>query len=346
MLNYDIQLKAAVTQMEPVWYDAHAGVTKVIRFVEEAAANGAKLIVFGECIVPGYMYHVYTDNPYDPMQSFGKLDTLYANNCLEVDGPEMRRIMTAARENHIYVVLGYTERCNGSRYLSQAIIGDNGRLLLNRRKFKPTYKERVICGEGTGADFKVVHTPIGNLGATECWEHVHAVITYAMCTMHEQIHFACWPGCSWVNTGYLEGSQESAITLSRAYAMQTQTFTLLASGMVGEAAMEFFAGNDETKRYILGRRGGGIARIISPSGDWLCEPLPSDQEGILYADLDLNDILRVKLEVDPVGHYSRPDIFSLQVNKNPNLHARIFSDSESDVLVEAANALFDMEHAD
>src|SRR5699024_4207687 len=115
-------------------------------------------------------------------------------NSLELDGLEMRRLMQAAKDNNIYVVSGYVERHGGSRYMSQVTIDNNGKILSNRRKIKPTHVERSVCGEGTGADIKVVETPIGIIGANLCWEHAQPLITYAMCSMHEQIHVASWPG--------------------------------------------------------------------------------------------------------------------------------------------------------
>src|SRR5699024_3868401 len=135
--------------MEPVWYDAHATITKMINFIKEAADNNAKLIAFGECIAPGYFYHLFTERPFDGV---AKYDLKLMQNALELGGPEMRRLMRAARDNNIYVVAGYVEREGGSRYMSQVMINDDGKILSNRRKIKPTHVERTVCGEGTGAD--------------------------------------------------------------------------------------------------------------------------------------------------------------------------------------------------
>ena len=104
MINYDIRLRVAATQMEPVWYNAHETITKMIRMIREASANDAKLVAFGECMVPGYMYHVWTDMMWE---GHAKYDVLLMQNSIEVDGPEMRRLMQAARDNRIYVVTGY-----------------------------------------------------------------------------------------------------------------------------------------------------------------------------------------------------------------------------------------------
>lgn len=337
MINYDIQLKVAATQMEPVWYDAPATITKMIGFIKEASENGAKLVAFGECLVPGYFYHTFIDPVFE---GWMKYDLKLMQNSLELDGPEMKRLMKAARDYNIYVVTGYVERDGGSRYMSEVIIDDQGKILLNRRKFKPTHVERTICGEGSGADFKVVETPIGILGTTMCWEHTQPLITYAMGSMHEQIHVSAWPGIHWVSDDYLMECCDSCLTFSRVYAMQTQTYTIVASSVIGEAAKEFFCGDDADKRATL-NHGGGIAQIISPGGTYLCDPIPEDQEGIVYADIDLNNILMTKSFLDPYGQYSRPDIFCLNINKDPKPKTIVRNEIEGDKKVDAVNASFE-----
>lgn len=336
MINYDIRLRVAATQMEPVWYNAHETITKMIRMIREASANDAKLVAFGECMVPGYMYHVWTDMMWE---GHAKYDVLLMQNSIEVDGPEMRRLMQAARDNRIYVVTGYIERDGGSRYMSEVIISDEGRILLNRRKLKPTDAERCVCGDGTGADLKVAHTPLGIIGATECWEHMQPLITYAMSSMHEQIHIAAWPGNNFNSPHYLTQAYGNVIDLSRVYAMQTQTFVLMTMPLIGQDCLDFFCGNDPNKLKVM-NKGGGMAQIISPMGDFLCEWLPDDQDGIVYADIDLNQILQAKAMIDPVGQYSRPDIFCLNINKSENPHTAVTGEVPGKSAVDRANDAF------
>jgi len=156
--------------------------------------------------------------------------------------------------------------------------------------------------------------------------------------MHEQIHVASWPGVKWNNPEIYNGD-EAYLPYSRIYAMQTQTFTLVASGLIGEAAKEFFAGGDKEKEAIIGSS-GGVAQIIDPEGNDLCKPLPEDEEGILYAEIDLNNILRIKALLDPVGHYSRPDIFTLNINKDSNPMTKVFNEPSNDVKVNEINSKF------
>lgn len=323
MINYDIKTKVAATQFEPVWYNAHETITKMIQWMKEASENGAKLIGFAECAIPGYAFDIWGKAPLEVHMK----DKLLSQNSLEIDGPEMQRLMIACKENNIYLVTGFVERDGGSRYISQVIINDEGKIVLTRRKLKPTDCERYVYGDGSGADLKVAETPIGIIGACNCFEHVQPLITYAMASMHEQIHVASWPGVEADYPYYLYSTFGPAKDMSRVYAMQTQTYTLTCSAVYGPSAQEFFYKDMNDKVFKIG---GGLAQVISPMGNYLCEPLPSDQEGIVYADIDLNLILETKAFVDPVGQYSRPDILSLNINKSSFPKTRVTNEKDVD----------------
>ena len=337
MINYDIQLKVAAVQFEPVWFNAHETVTKMIKMIEEASANGAKLIGFPECSVPGYFFNVWTEAP---LVSHAKYDVLLTQNCLELGDSEMKRLMKAALDNNIYVVTGYVEREGGSKYMSNVIIDDSGKLILSRRKLKPTDAERIFCGEGSGDDLKVVETPIGILGTTNCFEHTQPLITYAMNSLHEQIHIASWPGCKNNLPAFIYNCYEASKSFTQVYAMQTQTYTIMSSIILGDKGFEFFG--DHLDEYFI--KGGGEAQIYSPFGDLLCEPLPDDQEGIVYADIDLNNIFTAKSYLDPAGQYSRPDVFCLNINKNPNPHTVVTNESKNMDKLDVINKAFAEEY--
>ena len=337
MINYDIKTKVAATQFEPVWYNAHETVTKMIKWIEEASHNGAKLIGFAECAIPGYAFDIWGKSPMEVHMK----DVLLSQNSLEIDGPEMKRLMIACRENSIYLVTGFVERDGGSRYIAQVIINDEGKIILTRRKLKPTDCERYVYGDGSGADLKVVETPLGIIGACNCFEHIQPLIAYAMASMHEQIHVASWPGVEGDNY-YLYSTYGPAKDLSRVYAMQTQAYTLTCSAVYGQNARDFFYDGSENDMFKIG---GGLAQVISPMGDYLCEPLPSNQEGIVYADIDLNLILAAKAFVDPVGQYSRPDILCLNINKSSLPKTRVANEDDVDhsliEKIEKANNILD-----
>ncbi|MBC3194317.1 carbon-nitrogen hydrolase family protein [Pseudonocardia sp. C8] len=307
----DKTVRVAAVQAEPAWFDLAAGVDKVVDLIGQAAARGAQLVGFGETFVPGYPWWIWLDSPAAGMQFVPR----YAANSMTRDGAEMDRIRRAAAQHRIHVVLGFSERAGGSLYMAQAFISDTGELIAVRRKLKPTHVERSVYGEGDGSDLQVHDTTLGKLGGLNCWEHFQPLTKYAMYSLGEQIHVASWPSFS----VYRSAAQALGPTVNTAaslmYAVEGQTFVVAPCSTVGRAGQELFCDTD-TKKQLL-RTGGGFARIYGPEGSELATPLAEDEEGLLFADLDPALIAIAKSAADPVGHYSRPDVFRLLVNRNP-----------------------------
>lgn len=304
-------VRVAAVQAEPVWLDLAASVDKAIALIGEAARGGAKLVAFGETFVPGYPWWIWLDSPAAGMAFVPR----YAANSMTRDGDEMRRLRRAAADNGVHVVLGFSERDGGSLYMAQAFISDTGELISVRRKLKPTHVERSVYGEGDGSDLQVHSTPLGKLGALNCWEHFQPLSKYAMYSLGEEIHVASWPSFSIYRGAASALGPEVNTAASLMYGVEGQTFVVAACSVIGEAAQALFC-DTETKRQLL-RAGGGYARIFGPEGTPLAEPLAETEEGILYADLDPALIAIAKSAADPVGHYSRPDVFRLLINRNP-----------------------------
>ncbi|GAB3847720.1 carbon-nitrogen hydrolase family protein [Nesterenkonia populi] len=310
-IDYTRTMKAAVVQAEPVWFDLGGTVEKTISLIDEAAANGADLVAFPETWIPGYPWFLWLDSVawQTPFQ------VRYAQNSLEVDGPEMASIQEAARRNNLTVSLGCSERSAGSLYIAQALIDPQGALVQTRRKLKPTHVERSLFGEGDGTDLSVRETALGRIGSLCCWEHMQPLTKYAMFSQHEQIHIAAWPSFSiFPGAAYALGPEVNTAA-SQQYAAEGQTFVLAPCGVIGESAWDTFA-DTEQKRQLI-HLGGGHARIFGPDGRMLAEPLDPAQEGMLYAELDLSQILAAKNAADPVGHYSRPDVLQLRFDQRP-----------------------------
>jgi nitrilase len=236
----------------------------------------------------------------------------YSENSITRDGPEMQRIAAAAGEHGIHVVLGFSERENGTLYMSQAFIDDTGRIISVRRKLKPTHVERSVFGEGDGSDIQVHDTSLGRLGGLNCWEHVQPLTKYAMYSLNEQIHVGSWPSFSVYDGVATALGPDVATAISRIYAVEGQTFVLAPTGLVGEVAHEVFCDTEAKKKLLP--LGGGHARIHGPEGTELAAPLPEIVERLLFADLDFALIAIAKSAADPVGHYARPDVFRLHVN--------------------------------
>lgn len=312
MVEYTNRIRAAAVQAQPVWFNGEATADKTVSLIREAARNGSNLIAFPEVYIPGYPYHIWLDSPFAGMAKFA---VRYHENSVSMDGPLAQRIIDAARDNNIAVVVGISERDGGSLYMSQLVIGADGRLISRRRKLKPTHVERTVYGEGDGSDISVYDLPFARVGALNCWEHFQPLTKYAMWSMHEQIHVASWPGMSLYQPEVHAFGTDAQLTATRMYAMEGQTFVLCSTQVVTREAQDFFCEND-MQRKLLGY-GGGFARIIGPDGTDLAPPLAEDEEGILYADIDLSAIILAKQAADPVGHYSRPDVLSLNFNPSP-----------------------------
>lgn len=310
MIDYDVQIKAAAVQAEPVWFDADATIGKSIDLMAEAAANGADIIAFPEIFVPGYPWQMWIKD----QTSAAWFAKHYLVNGMQLGDARMRRVMAAARDNAIHVVMGYVEIAGSSAYMSQMFVDDRGNLVGNRRKLKPTHVERGIFGDGNGSDLQVWDSKIGRVGALNCWEHFQPLERFTLAAMHEQIHVACWPSFSSTRQdGFYLGRIEPNEAATRMHAIETGSFVLCATQVVSQSAADHFAGDDPTQRELLGL-GGGFARIFHPTGLGMVKELDPHDEGIVYADLDLNDILAAKSFIDIVGQYSRPDVFDLRVN--------------------------------
>lgn len=308
----DGQFKVACVQAAPAFLDKGGGVEKTIRYIEEAARCGARLVAFPECWIPGYPWWIWLDSPAWGMQFVRR----HFENCITAEGPEAESIRDAARASGIYVVLGYSERCAGSLYIAQQLIGPDGRLIHARRKLKATHVERTVFGEGDGSDLKVHDTELGRLGALCCWEHLNPLTKYAMYAQNEQVHVASWPSFSlYSGAAYALGPVLNN-AVSQVYAAEAQCYVIAPCAVVSPEMVEMLC-DTPAKRDLL-RVGGGHAMIFGPDGRALNEPLAPDQEGLVCADIDIGAIVYAKAAADATGHYARPDVARLLFNPAPS----------------------------
>jgi len=309
---------AAAVQATPVYLDLDATVDKTIDLIDEAARNGAELIAFAETWIPGYPYFSWLGSQAWALQFVQR----YHESSLPVDSPQTQRIRDAARRHGVHVVLGYSERAGGSRYMGQMLIGRDGEIVAARRKLKPTHVERTVFGEGDGSDLAVHDLDIGRVGALCCWEHLQPLTKYAMYAQEEQIHVASWPTFSLYPMAYALGTEVNTAA-SRIYAVEGGCFVLAPAMPVSQEIVDMLCDTPDKRELLLA--GGGETRIYGPDGRELAEPLPPDEEGILYAEIDLGAIAVAKAAADPAGHYARPDVTRLLLNRErrqPVEHAR------------------------
>lgn len=292
-------IRVAAVQAEPVWFDLAATTQKTIALIADAAAGGAELVAFSETWLPGYPGFIWSQNVLEQLPMIAH----YRANSPEVHGPEIEAIREAAAAAGIMVVLGFSERDHGSLYMSQLIIGADGAVLVHRRKLKPTHVERALFGESDGSGLRVIDTPLGRVGALNCWEHMQPLVKFAMYAQHEQIHVAGWPALAAPEESALaQLSGEACLALSRAYALEGSVFVIVPKQMLpaGPAQAET----------------GYSAVVYGPDGSVVSEPLDPHTEGLVYADIDLAAASLAKVFADPVGHYGRPDVFQLTIDRS------------------------------
>ena len=302
--------RVAATQISPCFLNLQASVEKACSLIKEAADNGAELIGFPEAYFCGYPWWALIGEPFPYGQKF--FDLCY-RNAFEVPGPEMARIASCARENKIFVCISGTEYDNGTLYLTQVWFDDLGNLLGKHRKIRPTAAERTIWGEGDGSTFPVFKTRIGNLGGLQCWEHRMPANLLIMNAKNEQIHVASWPSCvPFDDHMFSIRADENA---SQYYAITVGTFVLINTLVCTPEILKELDGGDPAKTAAFAG-GGGHGGVLNPRGTRLTEVLPPDKEGILYADIDLAELIDCKYLLDCAGHYSKGSVARLTYNQN------------------------------
>ncbi|UPL01467.1 hypothetical protein LCI18_012401 [Fusarium solani-melongenae] len=333
-------IRVAVTQAEPVYLDLAASVKKACELIAEAAQNGAKLVAFSECWLPGYPAWIWA-RPVD-----FELQTRYIYNSLPLESEAMELVKATAKENSIAVALGFSERSpSHSIYISQAIISPQGEVVMYRRKIKPTHMERTLFGDGSGADLNnVVEVDFGaehgkiKVGCFACWEHTQPLLKYHSISQGEAIHISMWPpidpSAGVDHPGLWSMTADGSQNLSQTYAIESTTYVLHSTSVCTQKGIETLKTQDG---LACRQPGGGHSCVIGPDGRRLTAPLGDgspDEEGIVYADLDLTKVVATRGFLDIVGHYSRPDLLWLGVDREQkeNIIAKQHKAAEQEVV--------------
>ena len=304
----------AAVQAASVFFDRDKTIDKAIRFIEEAADRGAVIIGFPELFACGHPHIWYTAKKSNPLRRQGKMFVEVVKNAIRVPSPETDRLCTAARKAHSYVVMGVTEidaLFPGTLYNSQLLISDAGQILGVHRKMVPTTLEKLVYSGGDGSYLNVYETPYGRLSAMVCGEHAHSLYKYALLAMGTQIHVAGWP--PFPDHLFDQKSRDSVDFRVRQFAHEGKIFVISACGVVDDQNIGFCCETQGEKDDILANSSGGSS-IIGPNGEYLAGPM-SGGEGVLTAEISLEEAIPGKQVHNVLGHYTRWDVLSLNFNR-------------------------------
>lgn len=304
------KVKVAVIQAAPVLFNREASIEKACRLTYEAATQGAKLILFPEAFVPAYPRGLSFGTVVGSRSSQGRLTwQAYWANSVDIPSPATEALGAAARQANAYLVIGVIERdsqfSRGTLYCTLLYFGPDGQLIGKHRKLKPTAAERLIWGEGDGSTLTVIDTEFGRIGGLICWENYMPLARMAMYGKGVELYLAPTADSrdSWQST------LQHIACEGRCFVLGCNQFVTKSMYPAELDGMDDLASQPETMC-----RGGSA--IISPLGEVLAGPL-YDQEGMLFADLDLAQIAQSKFDFDVTGHYARPDVFQLIINEKP-----------------------------
>jgi len=289
-------IKVAVVQASPVLFNKQKTIEKINVYIEEAVKVGAELILFPEAYIGDYPRGLNFGTTVGYRSEKGKeLWHKYYSNAISVPGNETNLFSDWAKEYKIYLNLGVIERDNGTLYCTMLYFTPDGKLAGKHRKIKPTAMERIIWGEGTGSDLKVIDTETGKIGGLICWENYMPEARMELYKQNIEIYLA--PTADSRDTW--QSSMIHVASEGRCYVLGCNQF------VTKEIYPIELKEHLKDQREIMSR-GGSV--IVSPNGKVLAGPL-FNSEGILYAHLTKEDLIKSKFDFDVNGHYSRPDIF-------------------------------------
>ena len=302
-------LHVALAQIAPVWLDKEATLQKIYTQIEAAAQKETELIVFGEGLLPGYPFWLaLTDGAAWNKEVNKELHAHYVRNSVTIENGDLDHVCALAKKHCMAIYLGVIERPldrgGHSIYASLVYISEEGTILSVHRKLQPTYDERLTWAPGDGNGLQVHPLKQFTVGGLNCWENWMPLPRAALYGQGENLHIAVWPG-----------SDHNTKDITRFIARESRSYVISVSSLMQKSDFPentpHYTEISEKSPEILANGGSCIA---GPDGEWIIEP-DTNTDGNIYHTLDFNRVYEERQNFDPVGHYSRPDVTKLHVNR-------------------------------
>ncbi len=309
MNSNDDLLTVGLAQIAPVWLDRERTIEKMVTYIEQAAESGCKLVVFGEALIPGYPFWIErTDGARfnSPLQK--EIHAHYLDQAVQIEAGHLQALTAVAAATEIAIVTGTVERPSDrgghSLYCTLVTINPQGQIASTHRKLMPTYEERLTWSPGDGHGLRTHKLGPFTLGALNCWENWMPLPRAALYALGEDLHIAIWPG-----------SAHNTHDITRFIAKESRSFVISVSGLMRR--QDFPANTphlDAIMRDCPDMLANGGSCAAGPDGKWIIEPA-AGQETLLVATLDHQRVREERQNFDPAGHYSRPDVTQLTINR-------------------------------
>jgi len=302
-------LKIAMAQIAPVWLNKQKTLKKVESVITDAGKKECDLVVFGETLVSGYPFWVSLTNGAKFNSSVQKeLYAHYVKNAIQIEKGDLNNICEIAKKYNIAIYLGIIERAldrgNHSLYCSLVYINQIGTIKSVHRKLQPTYEERLVWAMGDGNGLQVHNLKKFSVGGLNCWENWMPLARTSLYGLGENLHIAVWPG-----------SEHNTKDITKFIAKESRSFVVSVSSLMSK---KDFPKETPHLNKILENcpdiLANGGSCIAGPDGEWIVEPI-INKEGIIISTIDFNKILEERQNFDSVGHYSRPDVTKLVLNR-------------------------------
>src|SRR3954464_9669030 len=305
-------VKVAAVQAASVFLDREGSTEKACRLIREAGRGGARVIAFPEGFIPAHpvWYHHHPATGAIANELAGAL----FRNSVEIPGPEVEALCAAARDAKAYVVIGVCEklpRTIGTMFNTQVYLGPDGTLLGKHQKLVPTVGEKLVHAGGFGDTFGAFQTEFGPMSGLICGENSNPLAVFALTAEGTRIHVMSWPN-HFPTSG---DPMRNRVTIdAQSFAQMSKAFVISACGTVDEHMIEMLQAGPEAETFLRNPDCNGGSVIVAPNSRILAGPMGAE-EGILYAECNIEIGIQAKLRHDFAGHYNRPDIFHLQINR-------------------------------